>query len=127
MLIPPAAAEYLPVYCNERHARYLITLVRRLTYLDALLSSGRRVEYVNPVYGIPFYVLYNGKEAVGLQYVTASDRLNSVQLGLARYLAAIGFTPGNTELKLDAARTPLTFQHNRLPHLWDHRDTPVGA
>lgn len=112
----------LQVYYDPVQAMYLHRLVKRMAYGDALVRFGwrteYRLEYICPDKGFVHYILYCDNEPVGLQYVRATSWLDEVQRKLGAYLVTIGFRFDKCELKMGGAKTPLSFKHNRLPHLF---------
>lgn len=108
----------ITVLYNDRVARRLERLIRRMAYGDALIRHGWRLEYVRPDRGLVHYRLYRGNELVGIQYVRAASWLAEVQRGLAAYLSIVGFTPTNTRLRIGGSRTRLSAPTNRLPKLF---------
>lgn len=108
----------ITVLYNDRVARRLERLIRRMAYGDALIRRGWRLEYVCPDRGFVHYRLYRGDELVGIQYVRSASWLADVQQGLAAYLSIVGFTPANTQLRIGGSRTRLRAPTNRLPKLF---------
>lgn len=102
----------------ETH-RLMLYYLRHMKYDDALVCSrlNWRLEYRRPDEGEDHYLLIQCGEPVGLQYVNAKSWLNEVQVKLAVYLALIGFKAENTDFRAGGAEIPLSFGHNRLPHL----------
>lgn len=119
--------EHLTVYCYDRAAqRNLLEKVRRMHYDEALVVPGWRLEYRLPLTGFPHYLLVRTGEPVALQYIRAPHWLNEVQVKLSHYLVLIGFKP-QTVWRNQSAMTPLSFEHNRLPWMfeyegWDKRE-----
>lgn len=116
--------EGILIYYDEKAAGYMERMVRRLAYGDALVSDEGlirtfwRLEYIDPGQGEVHYRLYHAGQTVGVQYVRAASWLSEVQRKLGAYLTILGFTPQNTSLIMGGARTKVSDEHNRLPHLF---------
>lgn len=111
-------AYQLTVLCNVPMTRYLERQIRRLTYGDALVRRGYRLEYISPIKGFTHYRLYQSRKLVGIQYVRDPRWLPYVQRNLAAYLALMGFNRQNTSLQVGGAKTSLRAKTNRLPKLF---------
>lgn len=117
----------LIVFYDEKQARYMERMIRRLWYGDALtrseglIQTSWRLEYISPTEGEPHYRLYHQGETIGIQYVRAASWLPQVQRKLAAYLVIVGFLPDNTTLVVGGAKTPERWEHNRLPKLFATR------
>jgi hypothetical protein len=115
----------MTVFYDTKNERYVYLRVKRLGYGDALICfdhGGWRLEYIAPDSGFVNYRLYAGSRLVGIQYVRAASWLPVVQHYVAAYLTILGFTPYNTELKIDGAKTRVSAETNRLPKLFEIPD-----
>lgn len=114
------ALNQLTVYCFDPKAqRHMLKLVQGMVYDEALTMPFYRLEYRLPLTGFPHYLLVRSGQPVALQYVRAPHWLNEVQIKLSYYLVLLGFKFENTWRNQRAA-TPLSFQHNRLPWMFQY-------
>lgn len=99
--------------------QYLLRLIRRMCYGDALTGTNFRLEYRQPVKGVPHYLLIRSRRPIAAQCIEWPSWLDEIQQKLAIYLAIQGANRHNTKLRVGGARTPVSFQrHNHLPPLF---------
>jgi len=111
--------QLLVIRFDQRAATQLLRLVRQVRLDDALVCPHGRLERIRPDIGFEHYLLYQNGQATGLQYVRAPHWLDEVQAKLAALLSAMGFTVQNSVVRIGGAQTPLSFEHNRVRHLFE--------
>ena len=113
-----ANTQLLVIRFDQRAATQLLPMVRQVRLGDALVCPHGRLERIRPDIGFEHYLLYQNGQVTGLQYIRARHWLDEVQTKLSALLSALGFTVQNTTLRIAGAQTPLSFEHNRVRHLF---------
>lgn len=110
--------QLLVIRFDQRVATQLLPMIRQVRLDDALVCPHGRLERIRPEIGFEHYLLYQNGQVTGLQYVRARHWLDEVQTKLAALLSVLGFTVHNTTIRIGGAQTPLSFEHNRVRHLF---------
>ena len=98
----------LPLLLYDSVAIAMERLLWRLKYDDALVRHGWRCEYLYLIEGLPHFRLMCGPVVVGVVDIRAPSQLPRIRRQLTMFLAGCGFTPGNSEVVVFGAKTPLS-------------------